>query len=297
MRVLIVGCGYVGLTLGAELARQGHEVFGLRRTAPHSELEAASIRPLTGDITKPESIECIAEGFDWVANCVAPSGGIEEYRKVYLEGMRNVLARLRKNPPLKFVYTSSTSVYGQNDGSLVDERSSTEPPDESARVLLETERLLLKTFSTDGFPAVALRVSGIYGPGRMRRAQKYLQRHAQVPGDSDRILNLIHRDDVALATVAALRNGRSGEIYNAVDDEPVSDRELSRWVANYLQPPAPSSLQTTHESRKRTVTNKRVANHKLKSELGYQFKYPTFREGYSAEIPNLMAEHAKGKEG
>ena len=141
MRVLIVGCGYVGLPLGAELARQGHEVFGLRRSAA-GELKAAGIHPLIADITKPETLAKFPRNFDWVVNCVASGGGsADDYRQIYLEGNRNLVSWLADSPPKKFIYTSSTSVYGQNDGSLVTEKSPAEPAADTAKVLVETEKI------------------------------------------------------------------------------------------------------------------------------------------------------------
>src|SRR5881296_1769046 len=74
MRVLIIGCGYVGLPLGAQLVRDGHDLFGLRRTVGSSaELTAAGIKPLTGDITKPEGLAQLPAAYDWVVNCVSSS--------------------------------------------------------------------------------------------------------------------------------------------------------------------------------------------------------------------------------
>src|SRR5580692_3383968 len=106
MRVLIVGCGYVGLPLGAELARQGHEVFGLRRSAGgHAEAKAAGITPLTGDITKPAELAKLPGAYDWVVNCAASGGGgADEYRSLYLQGTRNLIEWLLPAPPKKFVY-------------------------------------------------------------------------------------------------------------------------------------------------------------------------------------------------
>src|SRR5580765_5742242 len=143
MRVLIVGCGYVGLAAGTELARQGHEVLGMRRKAlTDAEAKAAGIVPVVADITRPLDLE--KHDFDWVVNTVSSSkGGADDYRQVYLEGMRNLLNWLGPKPPKKFVYTSSTSVYGQTDGSVAHETSVTEPASETGRVLLEAERALL----------------------------------------------------------------------------------------------------------------------------------------------------------
>ena len=96
MRALIVGCGYVGFPLAAELARQGHEVFGLRRsTSTDAALAAAGIKPLQADITQPDTLTKLPRDFDWVVNCVASGGGgVEEYRQLYLQGMRNLIAWL-----------------------------------------------------------------------------------------------------------------------------------------------------------------------------------------------------------
>src|SRR6185312_8392765 len=93
MRVLIIGTGYVGLPLAAELARRGHEVFGLRRDAAGGPaLAAAGIQPIIADITHPAELAKLRSDFDWVVNCVASGGGsAEEYRRTYLQGMRNVV--------------------------------------------------------------------------------------------------------------------------------------------------------------------------------------------------------------
>jgi nucleoside-diphosphate-sugar epimerase len=99
---------------------------------------------------------------------------------------------------------------------------------------------------------------------------------------------MIHRDDVAGAIIAALKSGRAGEVYNAVDDEPVTQLGFFQWLSGplgkELPPYGPEDAEVV---RKRGVTNKKVSNRRLKMELGYQFKYPTFRQGYTAEILRL----------
>ena len=168
MRVLIVGCGYVGLPLGVELVRQRHEVFGVRRSAEAAEqLKASGIHPLVADVSRPETLRSLPAGFDWVVNLVSSDkGGACEYRAVYLEGTKNLIDWLAPTPPRKFVYTSSTGVYGQTDGSQVKETSPTEPAVETAQILVQTEKLLLEAWQQRKFPAVILRVAGIYGPER-----------------------------------------------------------------------------------------------------------------------------------
>jgi nucleoside-diphosphate-sugar epimerase len=296
MRVLIVGCGYVGVPLGAELVRLGHEVFGLRRNpSAEKELEAVGIQPLISDVTQPETLAKLPCDFDWVVNCVAAGGDAENYRAVYLHGTRNLIDWLAPNPPKKFVYTSSTSVYAQNDGSQVKESSPTEPLAETSKILVETEKVLLKAnHGSRGlsphpkFPAVILRVAGIYGPDRGHWFKQFLKDAAHIEGDGARFLNMIHRDDLVGCIIAALKNGRAGEIYNAADDEPVSQLHFFQWLAQAVDKPLPPSEPENLDAiRRRGVTNKRVSNRKLKMELGHQFKYPTFRQGYGAELLRL----------
>jgi nucleoside-diphosphate-sugar epimerase len=315
MRVLIVGCGYVGLPLATELARLGHQVFGLRRSASSDvELQRLGITPLHADITQPATLVSLPRDFDWVVNCVASGGGgVDEYRQLYLEGMRNLIAWLipgsagfqsassAANPTAtrrqdagapRLVYTSSTGVYGQNDGSLVDETSPTEPASETARVLVEAEQVLLAAGREKHFPAMILRAAGIYGPGRGYLLKQFLRGEARIEGAGARTLNMIHRDDLIRAIIAALERGRAGELYNAVDDEPVSQLEFYQWLAAKLGKPLPTTMpEDAAAPRKRGLTNKRIANRKLKAELRFTFTYPDYRSGYSAEIERLRREN------
>ena len=104
----------------------------------------------------------------------------------------------------------------------------------------------------------------------------------------ERLINMIHRDDLVGVILAALKDARPGEIYNAVDDEPVAQIHFFRWLSETLGKwMPPFATEAENAARKRGLTNKKVSNRKLKMELGYQFKYPTFRQGYTAEIQRL----------
>ena len=293
MRVLIVGCGYVGLPLGAELARQGHEVFGLRRSAlAEAEMKTAGITPLHADITQPETLAQLPRDFDWVVNCTASGGGsVEDYRKIYLKGNANLIAWLADSPLKKFIYTSSTSIYGQNDGSMVTEKSPVESAADTAKVLVETENLQLTAVAERRFPVAILRVAGIYGPGRGHWFKQFLRGEARIEGDGSRWLNMIHRDDLIGVIIAALRDAPPGEIFNAADHEPVTQLNFFKWLAAELNRPIPPSVPADSEAwRKRGVTNKRVSNAKLRAELKYEFRHPDFRAGYAAEIARLKKD-------
>ena len=282
LRVLIVGCGYVGRALGAELVRQGCRVSGLRR-AQHAdaELRDLGIQPIIADLTRPASLPPLGSGYDWVVLCVSASGGgPAEYREVYFEGTRRLLSWLASAPPRKLVYTSSTAVYGQLDGSEVNESSPASPQTDTGRVLLETEQVLLQAASEQN--TVVLRVAGIYGPGRSYWLDQVRAGTARIDERGERFLNMIHQADLVGAIHASLVRGKPGEIYNAVDHEPVPQRTLLDWLAGQLGLPVPQSASPgQHELSKRRLTSKRVSNRKLTHDLDYRFRFPTFREGYA----------------
>ncbi len=291
MRVLIVGCGYVGLPLGAELVRLGHEVHGLRRNPDATEaMKAVGLIPHLGDITQAEALAQLPGPFDWVVNTVASGhGGEDDYRRVYFEGTQNLINGLAGTPIKKFVYTSSTGVYGQTDGSLVKEDAPTTPSTPTSQWLVKTEDLLRTAARDRNFPAVILRVAGIYGPDRGHYFQQYLRNEARIPGKGERLMNMIHRDDVVTAIIAALKSGRAGETYNAVDDEPVAQIHFFRWLSETLgkwMPPFVAE-DPAEALRKRGLTHKKVSNRRMKMELGVQLRYPNFRQGYTAEITRL----------
>jgi nucleoside-diphosphate-sugar epimerase len=100
-------------------------------------------------------------------------------------------------------------------------------------------------------------------------------------------MNMVHRDDVVGAIIAALERGEPGETYNVVDDEPVSQRAFFTWLAAQLNRPLPAVVPADDGlGRKRGLTNKRVSNARLRTRLAYQFNYPNFRAGYAALLPS-----------
>ena len=278
MRVLVIGCGYVGQPLATVLLAT-HDVYVLSRSAKPS---AGDVRAIGGDITDAEALKSVLpREFDVVINTASSTkGGVEEYRSVYLEGTRNLLSHLQFQ---KYIWTSSTSVYAQTDGSVITEESVADPSSPTSRILRETEELVLGKG-----PGIVLRLAGIYGPGRGHLFQQYLRGEARIHGEGTRWLNMVHCDDAVGAIIAALDNGRPGEIYNVGDNEPVTERAFFTWLAKRLKGELPPSVDEAERAgRKRGVTNKRVSNRKLREELDYEFVYPTFREGYEDEIRRL----------
>jgi len=278
VRVLVVGCGYVGQLLAERLAGVGHDVFGLSRKPPEF---GGRIVPIACDITRRDELKGIPRAYDAVINTASSSkGGAEEYRSVYFEGTRNLLAHLQFQ---KYIWTSSTSVYAQRDGSIVTEESPAEPISATSRILRETEEVILKEGQ-----GIILRLAGIYGPDRGHLFQQYVRGEARIHGEGGRWLNMIHREDAASAIMAALETGRAGEIYNVTDNEPVTECDFFMWLAQKLKRELPPNVSESDlGGRKRGVTSKQVSNRKLREQLGCAFVYPTFREGYASEISRL----------
>jgi nucleoside-diphosphate-sugar epimerase len=275
--ILIAGCGDVGEALGLRLAGDGHTVYGLRR---HPESLPGPIRPLAADLTTPDSLRSLPDGIDLVFYTAAPGRRSEEaYRSVYLEGLRNLLQALeaQRLPVRRLFLTSSTSVYGQSDGEWVDETSPTEPTGFAGQVLLEAERLALGC----PFPATVLRAAGIYGPGRTQLIESVRAGTLAFPATGPLYTNRIHRDDVAgiLRHLAALP--RPETLYLAVDNEPSDLREVAQWLAAKLGVPLPAHSSAVPPAQRHRRNSKRCRNDRLRA-TGYQFIYPTWREGYSA---------------
>jgi nucleoside-diphosphate-sugar epimerase len=200
-----------------------------------------------------------------------------------LNGARNLLDRFGE---AKMLLTSSTSVYAQRDGSWVTEESETKPARETARVLLETEKLVLERGGIVG------RLAGIYGPGRSALLSKFLAGTAVIDPENDRFVNQVHRDDIASAIFLLL--GQRTQICNVVDDQPMLQTDCYRWLAQRLNRPLPPIGKST-EQRKRGESNKCVSNAKLR-HLGWVPQYPTFAEGMERSVfqsfPGLLSSAA-----
>lgn len=293
--------------MGKLLAAQNHDVYGLRRKFDGAgEMIENRITPLTADITRKEDLEELPGNWDWVVNTVSSSRGDSDvYSDVFLKGTRNLIDWLSASPPNKYVYTSSTSVYGQNDGSFVVETSPTvgprssspsgeSTPPSTAQTLVEAENTLLEAFASTGFPAVILRLSGIYGPERGHLFKQFLAGKAEMWGDNQRFLNMVHRDDAAAAIVAALQRGAPGRVYNITDDAPVTLEAFFWHLSQHLKKPMPPDYDPTAagepKPRKRAITNKKVSNARARAELGWTLQYPTYVEGYAEEIRRVVID-------
>lgn len=273
MKVLIAGCGYVGEELGRQLAAEGHTVWGLRRS-PHG-LDPA-IRPVRADLLDPQLARLLPPSDTVVFAASANESSEEGYRRIYVDGVRNVLSALRDRDVQRFLFVSSTAVYGDTGGETVDEATPANPENFRGATMLEGERAVLG----DGIPATILRLGGIYGPERTRLLERVREGRARCPWGAPVWSNRIHRDDAAGAILHLLSLRDPAPIYLGVDREPTPLCTVYRELARLLDAPEPG-MDAPEATRRRG--NKRCSSRKLQ-ESGYRFRFPTFREGYGGMI-------------
>ncbi|WP_017429201.1 SDR family oxidoreductase [Vreelandella jeotgali] len=275
--VLIIGCGDLGTTLGRELVARGHSVTGVRRHA--DALAGTGIEPLALDLNALDhaGADALPEA-DYVIYTVSADRFEESaYQSAYRDGLQRVLAVLQQhaNPPRQVLFVSSTSVYGQQDGEVINEQSPTSASSFSGRLMREAEQSLLD----HPLPGTVVRFSGIYGPGRDRLIRQVAE--GRVAAVTPEIYtNRIHRDDCTGILDFLIQRRERGEhiepLYLCSDSEPATKHEVMAWLARQLRVEATETLQTPLRRR----TNKRCDNTRI-VESGYRFRYPDFREGYT----------------
>jgi nucleoside-diphosphate-sugar epimerase len=274
MKKLIIGCGYLGRRLAARWQQQGHEVFATTRKIQRAaEFSALGWNPILCDVLNPGlelppvDVVVIAVGFD--------RGSGRSMREVYVDGLKNVLSGLSGAP--RVIHVSSTSVYGQSSGEIVDENSATTPEEMSGKVVLEAEQVLRELCPR----AMISRFAGIYGPGRLLREQA-IRQGQPIAANPDRWLNLIHVEDGVQAIEAAEIRGQPGQVYNVADDEPVRRSEFFQSLAEKLGAPAPRFEPVPeNQSPPHERTNRRISNRRMREELKVNLRYSTYREGIS----------------
>jgi nucleoside-diphosphate-sugar epimerase len=268
MKTAIIGCGYVGTALGRTLATDGHDIVATTTTPSRTdELRDQGLTPALLDIADVDRLHDLLADREAVYLTIAPTGRDVDYRDVYLAAAQSLVSAITDTPVRRIIYTGSTRVYGQDDGSWVHESSQTEPRDENGRVLLQTEQTLMG--NTTGLGATILRLGGIYGPERdYRRRIRGLAGTTRTDGDL--YVNLVHLDDIVQALVALLTLPYHG-VLNLVDDSPERRRAMYDRV---LEEANLSPIRWT-ERKGITGHGKRVRNDLIKRTLGITLRHPT----------------------
>ena len=275
-KLLIIGCGDIGQRLARQLYPVRYRITGLRRHPP-ADLPYLHYRAC--DATAARQLETVlaSENFDVIVISMTPSERSDlGYERAYVQTCRTLVAGLKlyQRQPRLIIFVSSTAVYGQNDGSWVDEQSPTEPDSFSGKRLLEAEQIIQQS----GFAHCAVRFSGIYGPGRNRLIEQVQQRRASA---SPHYTNRIHADDCAgvLAYLIELQRTQAlAPVYLASDSSPAPMLEVVSWIAGQLGVEDFVAADAVNERG-----NKRISNQRLLA-AGYKLRYEDFRSGYAGLI-------------
>lgn len=275
MKILFIGCGDIAQRTATQVSRSFH-CFGLRRNPVKL---PTNITPIIADASNTQQLLSVAaDNFDiWVATLTPAEFNRSSYEQSYLsvaQAMAETIDTLSQAPKL-IIWVSSTSVYGENNGSWVDETTKPNPVTFSGEILLQAEQIIqnLPCSST------VVRFSGIYGPGRNRLLTQ-VQAGKGRPKSPEQWSNRIHADDcgaVLAHLVTLFEAGKPTEpIYLASDCEPVTQYDIRQWLAKELD------VSLTAEEVKLGLT--RRCSNRLLLKTGFNFRYPTYKEGYTSLI-------------
>lgn len=284
MKIAILGCGYVGAEFARQAKATGHDVLGVVRSeASRDKLRAEGIAAEAFDLYAGDWA-LLPKHFDAVVYAASTGGGgPEAYALAYDVGVKRALAWARDVGAGGFVFTSSTGVYRQDDGGVVDETSPVGGAP-TADAILGGERAVLAS----GFArARVLRFGGLYGPGRHHLVDQLRRGENIIGGRVDHFINYLHRDDAASSILAAIVSGPTGaRVYNVGDGNPVTKEALAKWIAARLgqpvpvfDPAAPAGPRVAKGGR--TQPNRAVATALIKAELGWNPGFPDVYAGLS----------------
>ena len=285
MTILLAGCGDLGTEAGLRFAAAGARVVGWRRSP---EKLPPAIKGIAADLTAADLPAIPADTTAVVGAVAAASPTEAAYRAAYVDGLAHVLDALERDgvTPRRVLFVSSTAVYGDAGGGWVDESTTPAPGGFSGRILREAEELLVSRLRGTGTAPVLLRLGGIYGPGRTRLIDQVRSGQAVIP-DEPRYTNRIHRDDAAAAIVRLVcMASMPAPVYVGVDNSPAELGDVLRFLAAEMGYPEPP-VGPAGEAR---GGNKRCSSALLRS-AGFEFAYPSFREGYRDILAGKGVRH------
>ncbi len=291
-KVFIAGCGYIGERIARSFLESGACVTCLVRSSEHaSQLESSGCTAIVSTLDDPDALPSLNLSGGILFYLVPPpGGGIADSRA------RNFIAGIREaERPAKIVYVSATSVYSGVEGGIVTEESPATPDSAMGKRRLDAEAAFREYGAAGAVPVIILRVSGIYGPGRLplmqiSQGQPLLRENESGPS------NRIHADDLAAICVAAAEKGMDGDIFNISDGIPSSMTSYFNACADALGYPRQpqvtlnearlvmSPLMFSYVSQTRVIDNSRMV-----IRLGVKLRYATLSEGLAASVPQTAA--------
>jgi len=264
-RRLIIGCGYLGKRVASRWLAAGDTVYATTRSRAHAgQFEAMGLHPLQGDVTAAAdaanglptlpTVDTVlwAVGFDRTAPA--------SYEDVHVTGLQRLLDRLPGQP--RFIFISSTGVWGDGSGGLVNETTPPTPAREAGRALVAAEARLQ---AHRHGPGVVLRLAGLYGPDRLPRLAD-LQAGKPLPADPASWLNLIHIDDAAAVACDVAELSAPRPLYVVSDGSPIRRRDWYEGLARITGNPSPAWDPAASQSR---GGDKRVDSRLIWTDLGH----------------------------
>lgn len=280
--MLFFGFGLSAKTLAAHLDKAQWRVTGTSR----SEAGAASIRALGFDGVVFDRLNGIPESVTHIISSVPPDATGDPV----LQSFGHDLAA--KASQIKWAaYLSTTGVYGDHAGAWTDESTPLTPNTERGERRLQAELAWRKLHEENGLPLHIFRLAGIYGPGRnqLLSVRDGTAKRIIKPGQ---VFSRIHAEDIAGILLASMAKPSPGSAYNMADDEPCPPQDVVEYAARLLGKPVPpdtpfAEAQLSAMARSFYADSKRVSNAKIKTELGYRFRFANFRDGLAALLPSL----------
>jgi len=287
--VLLLGCGFTGQVVAQRLAFAGRPVVGTSRTARGAGvIRTRGARGLVWDGQDMAPLESLRGRLAAVVSFVPPTlpaPRTQAARDGTFEDVHERVLELFANEPLdRFVYVSSTSVYGDRQGGLVDEATEPTPDSPSGHARVAVERAVLSS----GLPAVVVRPSGIYGPGRSLLHRMAAGRLRMI-GRGEGVGNRVHVHDLATTILRAVDRGEAGRVYVASDEHPAPRAEVAAYAVERFGLPEPTFLSDAEarvrlspDAYKRLASSRRIDASATREALGVRLRYPSYREGLDA---------------
>jgi nucleoside-diphosphate-sugar epimerase len=269
-RVLLAGCGDLGLRVAQRLLARGDDVWALRRRPPVS--DDCGIHWLRGDLTQPESLHGLPAGITQLVYLPTPDRrDIAAYRATFVDGLRDLLGTLGRVTLQRVLLVSSSAVYGEHGGGWVDEDTAAAPPGFNGAVLLEAEQWLAAQPPT----SIVLRLAGLYGPGRVQLLERLRAGRVAVPRTLPHWANRIHVDDAAAAIAHLLQLADPLPLYLGVDDTPLPLDVLYDHLSALMGVPLAADGAAPNG-----IGSKRLSNARLRAS-GFMAHWPDARDGYA----------------
>ncbi len=272
MHVLVAGCGWLGTALARRLVAGGDRVTGVRRDPGRAAaLAALGVEPLALDLTDPAAPARLPAA-DAIVACQSAAADTEAaYRAAYLDANR-VLLDAAARAGARLVYTGSTGVFGQRDGSDVEEATPPAPASATAKVLVLAEELVLRAAAA-GVRASIVRLSGLYGPGRIGIVDRVRSGALALgPGD-DAWMNFCHQEDAATFVLAALDRAPAGAVFHGSDARPARRREVVEWIAARI------GVAPARGERAVPGPNRRILSARTRAALSVDLRWQSFADG------------------